>query len=240
MRSEQNVTAVKRRIAAAHGDVAGDVLLKNAKVVNVFNGLVEDKDILLCGDCIAGLGQYDTAETIVDLAGAFVIPGLIDSHVHIESSFLIPEEFGRAVLSRGTTAVIADPHEIANVMGTEGLDFMVENSRRTALDIFFMVPSSVPSTSMETSGAVLNSNAIAEILRKYPRCLGLGEVMNAPGVIFGDDDVLNKLSVADGKLLDGHYPLGSGRDLMAYCAAGIASDHESVSRRKPRKSWPWA
>ncbi len=232
MRSEQNVTAVKRRIAAAHGDVVGDVLLKNAKVVNVFNGLVEDKDILLCGDCIAGLGQYDTAETIVDLAGAFVIPGLIDSHVHIESSFLIPEEFGRAVLSRGTTAVIADPHEIANVMGTEGLDFMVENSRRTALDIFFMVPSSVPSTSMETSGAVLNSNAIAEILRKHPRCLGLGEVMNAPGVIFGDDEVLNKLSVADGKLLDGHYPLGSGRDLMAYCAAGIASDHESVSREE--------
>lgn len=229
MKTKQIPAALRRRIAAARGDLPGDVLLKNAKVVNVFNGTIEDKDILICEDRIAGLGRYDKGKIVVDLKGAYVLPGLIDGHVHIESSFLIPEEFGRAALSRGTTAVIADPHEIANVLGKDGLRFMMENSRRTALDIFFMAPSSVPATAMETSGATLDSTAIASMFYEPFSCLGLGEVMNGPGVISGDEEVMRKLAAAEGCTIDGHLPMGSGHDLTAYCAAGISSDHESIS-----------
>ncbi len=235
MSREETLDVLFHRIAVARGHEPGDLLLKNGCIVNVFSGIVEEKDIIICGDRIAGVGRYDTAKTTVDLHGAFVLPGLIDGHVHVESSFLIPQCFGRAVLSRGTTAVVADPHEIANVLGKEGLRFMTEDSLHTDLDIFFMVPSAVPSTAMETSGAVLDSGAVAEILKESPEFLGLGEMMNAPGVLFGDDDVLKKLTTAEGKVVDGHFPMAQGRDLAAYCSAGISSDHECVSLAEARE-----
>jgi adenine deaminase len=217
-----------RLISVARGDSPADLLLKNACVINVFTGAIEKSDIVICGEAIAGIGKYELAQKTLDLEGRFVAPGFIDGHTHLESSMLDVGEYARTVVPHGTTAIITDLHEIANVCGLNGIYYILEKSLNYPLDIFLMAPSCVPSTHLETSGAVIRIEEVRKLLR-LKRCLGLGEVMNFPGVIKGDSQMLKKIALAKGKIVDGHAPGLRGKDLSAYISAGIMSDHESVS-----------
>ncbi len=207
-------------------------LLKNGKVINVFTGEIREENILIEDEIILGVGDYTDADAdaIEDIAGCTVCPGLIDGHIHIESTMLTPAELTRAALPCGTTAIIADPHEIANVCGKKGIDFMLEMSENLPLHVYIMLPSCVPAMPLDESGAEL----LAADLKPYfshPRVPGLAEMMNYPGVLAGADFVLEKLEAAKsaGKVIDGHAPLLSGHDLDRYIAAGIQSDHECSS-----------
>ncbi len=215
-------------LAVARGDQPADLLLRNARIVNVFSGRVEEGDVALAGGRIAGVGTGYSARAVVDLQGAYLAPALIDAHVHIESSLCIPGQFAAAVLPRGVTCVVSDPHEIANVAGLSGIRFMVEAARGLPLAVKLMASSCVPATPMETSGAALDADALATLLDE-PSLVGLAEVMNFPGVINGAPEVLAKLSAFAGRPLDGHLPLVTGRMLNAYVAAGIGSEHECVT-----------
>lgn len=212
----------------ARGDRPGSVCLKGGRVLNVFTGEEEALDVVLHGDRIAALGTDLGAAEVVKLEGAWVLPGFIDAHVHIESSMVTPPEFARAVVRAGTTTVVADPHEIANVHGAEGVRYMLDASEGLPLSVIVMAPSCVPATSMSTSGAALDALAL-EALARHPRVLGLAEVMNFPGVIQGDPDVLAKLEAFRGRPVDGHAPGVRGRALAAYVAAGPGSDHECTT-----------
>jgi adenine deaminase len=222
-------------IDVAAGRKPGDFLLTNCRIANVFTSRIETGSVLVSAGKIAALstdpsgGGYAAGE-VIDLDGAFVLPGLIDSHVHIESSLLIPSRFAQLVLPRGTTSVIADPHEIANVSGDPGIRFMVADAARTPLNCFFMVPSCVPATPFEHSGAVLDALAIRDLL-EADGILGLGEVMDYPAVIAADSPVIAKIEAAGSRNMpiDGHGPMIGGKELMAYLAAGIQSDHECGS-----------
>lgn len=220
-------------LKVARGEKEADFLLTNCRVVNLFSHEIEDTSIAIAGDTIVGLGEYK-AHKVVDLQGKFVSPGLIDGHIHIESSMVPPAEFARAVLPFGTTAVVTDPHEIANVMGPEGIRFMLESGKETDLDIFLMIPSCVPATDLETSGATISAADIKTFMANK-RVLGLGELMNYPGVVQGDREVLKKLTAAGGRILDGHAPGLSGKALNAYIGAGIRSDHECTSLEEARE-----
>ncbi len=214
-------------LAVARGDRPADLLFTNARVVNVLTEEVEDTEITLCGSWIAGIGSgYDAAETL-DLAGQFVLPGLIDAHVHIESSLATPPEFARAVVPAGTTTVVSDPHEIANVHGLEGIHYMLAASEGLPLSTFVMASSCVPATHMGTAGAVLDADDLASL--DHPRVLGLAELMNFPGAIHGAPDVLKKLAAFSGRVIDGHAPGVSGKALNAYVASGPRSDHECTT-----------
>lgn len=217
---------LKKLIDTAAGRIPADVVIKNCKVINVFSGKITEGDIALCKDQIAGIGQYEGVVEI-DAQGRYAAPGFIDSHIHIESSYVSPEEIGRLLVPHGGTTIIADPHEIVNVCGIRGLDYMMEAAKGTALDIKYMLPSCVPATPFEHAGAVINAPEMEEPMKREG-ILGLGEFMNFPGVIGADDSVLEKLLVAkrEGKLIDGHGPGITGRELNAYCAAGILADHE--------------
>lgn len=219
----------EKLVSVAIGDSEPDLVLRNAEVLDVFSGSTYKADIAICSDRIVGLGNYRSKYEI-DLRGLLVLPGFIDAHLHIESSMVSIPEFARAVLPRGTTTVVADPHEIANVLGTRGIDYMLEEASRVPLSIYFMLPSCVPATPFETSGAVLTASDLAGYVDR-PEVLGLAEVMNFPGVIAGDEQLLAKIGMAisAGKVADGHAPGLSGEDLCAYIAAGISSDHECVS-----------
>lgn len=217
---------LKRRISAGRGDALADLVLKNARIVNVFTDEIDTADIAISGNSIVGVGAYHGRKE-VDLHGKYVCPGLIDGHIHIESSMLCGPAFEQAVLPHGTTAVVTDPHEISNVAGLEGLDFMLETTKNLTLSVYFMLPSCVPATDLDESGAVLN----AEQLRPYygdPRVLGLAELMNAYGTVRCDPKILQKIRdcTEAGKIVDGHAPLLSDKDLNAYIAAGVQSDHE--------------
>ena len=217
---------LKRRISAGRGDALADLVLKNARIVNVFTDEIDTADIAISGNSIVGVGTYHGRKE-VDLHGKYVCPGLIDGHIHIESSMLCGPAFEQAVLPHGTTAVVTDPHEISNVAGLEGLDFMLETTKNLTLSVYFMLPSCVPATDLDESGAVLN----AEQLRPYygnPRVLGLAELMNAYGTVRCDPKILQKIRdcTEAGKIVDGHAPLLSDKDLNAYIAAGVQSDHE--------------
>lgn len=211
-------------IAAARGDVPVDLLLKNAQLVNVLSGEIYPAHIAIFQGRVVGCGEYAARET-VDVGGRFVCPGLIDGHVHIESSMVPPPEFARAVVPRGVTTVVTDPHEIANVLGLEGIRFMLQTSEGLPLRVFVMMPSCVPATDMETAGARLTADDF-HLLLNHPRVIGLAEVMNYPGVIFRVPEVLQKIKAAGERPVDGHAPGLSGKDLAAYVAAGIGSDHE--------------
>lgn len=214
-------------VKIARGDALAELVLKNCKIINVFNGLIEDGDIAINKGTIVGIGSYQGHEEL-DMKGKYVAPGFIDGHVHIESSMLTPPQFAKIVMPKGTTSVIADPHEIANVSGIEGIKFMIDSSKDSPLDVHIMIPSCVPATSYETSGAILRSNDIA-MLRHVDGVLGLGEVMDYPGVIFGDVHVHNKIKVMEHKVIDGHAPSVMGKQLNAYKAAGIKTDHECTT-----------
>jgi adenine deaminase len=203
-------------------------------VVNVFSGEVEPGNVAICRDRIVGIGDYHRAKQIVDLGNRYLAPGLINGHTHIESSMLDVGQYARAVVPRGTLAVVTDLHEIANVGGLDGIRYVLGCARRLPLDLFLMAPSCVPATSLETPGASLEPEAIRRLLR-WKGCIGLGEVMNFPGVLSGDEDVLGKINLARGKVIDGHAPGVSRKDLNAYIAAGILSDHESTSLEEARE-----
>ena len=220
---------LEKLIDAAIGRKKADVVLKNGKFVNVFTGEICEGDIAIEGGKIAGFGSYE-GEREIDIAGKIAVPGLIDAHVHIESSQLSPEEFARLVLPRGTTTVIADPHEITNVCGIAGAKYIADAAAKTPLEAKVMLPSCVPATAFETSGAQLTGADTEKYIRE-PFIYGLGEFMNYPGVIFKDPEAMKKLEAAAsaGKLVDGHAPDTSGLGLNAYIAAGISTDHECTS-----------
>ena len=221
---------LKKRIRIASGDGMVDLLIKNGRVVDVFSGEIEKKDVAIYGGMIMGFGDYE-ARKIIDVKGDFLCPGLIDGHVHIESSMVTIPEFAQAVLPHGTTSVVTDPHEIANVLGQEGIRFMAESAKGIPLNVFVMIPSCVPATHMETSGATLKAVDLKPLL-KEPWAIGLAEMMNFPGVIFGDPEVLKKIELAKGKRMDGHSPMLSGKGLYAYLTAGIRSDHECTTPKE--------
>jgi len=210
-----------------------DLLLRNARVFDAFAGRFRTADVAIAGGRIVGFGA-STAREVRDLIGTWLIPGLIDAHVHIESSQLTPGEFARAIVPHGTTSVIADPHEIANVLGLDGIRSMLRASESIPLRAYFMAPSCVPSSPFESPGAVLGAEEIGEIL-SWDRVLGLGEVMNYPGVIERDPEVLAKIAVARGRPIDGHAPGLSGPDLWAYVAAGPMTDHECMTLEEARE-----
>jgi len=221
-------------ISVAKGELPADLILANAKVVNVFTGEVEPGNVAICGDTIAGAGNYRQAKQVLDLEGKYLAPGLINGHTHLESSMLDVGQYARAVVPRGTLAVVTDLHEIANVCGLDGIRYVLSCARRLPLELFLMAPSCVPATHLETSGASLEPQDIRQVLR-WRGCLGLGEVMNFPGVLGGDASVLSKIDLARGKVVDGHAPGVTGENLSAYIAAGIYSDHESVSLDEARE-----
>ena len=221
-------------IQIARGDVPAAVLLKNANLVNVFTGEVYRTDIAIRRSRIVGLGDGYEAEQEIDLDGKYVAPGYIDAHVHIESSMCIPREFARAVIPHGVTSVVTDPHEIANVLGLEGISFMLEQAKYGPLSVYVMASSCVPATHMETAGANLEAHDI-EYLRSNSWVLGLAEMMNYPGVVHGDPSVLDKLEAFGDMCIDGHAPGLSGKELNAYVAAGIRSDHESTTVEEARE-----
>ena len=227
------MASLKERIRIASGDGMADLLIKNGRVVDVFSGQIEKKDVAIFGGVIVGFGDYQARERI-DAKGDFLCPGLIDGHVHIESSMVTIPEFARAVLPNGTTSVVIDPHEIANVLGREGIRFMAESARDVPLNVFIMLPSCVPATHMETSGATLKA-ADLKPLFKEPWAIGLAEMMNFPGVIFRDPEVLKKIEMAKGKRMDGHAPMLSGKGLYAYLTAGIRSDHECTTLKEAKE-----
>ena len=221
-------------ISVAKGERPADLILANARVVNTFTGEVETGNVAIYGGLIAGVGDYREAKEVIDLTGRYVAPGLIDGHVHLESSMLDVSQYARAVVPRGTLGIVTDLHEIANVCGIPGMKYVLDCARRLPLDLFLMAPSCVPATHLETSGATITTEDIRRILRGRG-VIGLGEVMNFPGVIGGDPTVLSKIEMAKGKAIDGHAPGVSGRDLNAYITAGIHSDHESVSLAEARE-----
>jgi len=217
-----------RLISVAKGELPADLILANARVVNVFTGEIEPGNVAIYEGRIAGIGDYHQAEEILDLDGKYLAPGLIDGHVHLESSMLDVAQYARAVVPRGTLAIVTDLHEIANVCGLVGMKYVMNSARRLPLELFLMAPSCVPATHLETSGASLGVEELARVL-KWKGCIGLGEVMNFPGVIGAGEGVLAKIDLARGKIADGHAPGVGGKNLNAYIAAGIYSDHESVS-----------
>jgi len=233
--------AIEDRIAVARGEEPADVLLRNGQLVNVLSGEIHPADVAMYDGQVVGFGPYQ-ARQVVDLGGRFICPGFMDAHVHLESSMVQPSEFARAVVPHGTTAVACDPHEIANVLGLDGVRYILDASHRQGsrtplglpLNVFVMAPSCVPATHMETAGAELTAADIAEILT-HDRVLGLAEMMNYPGVLFRVPAVLEKIKAAGDRPVDGHAPGLSGLDLNAYVAAGIRSDHECTDLEEARE-----
>ncbi len=223
---ETRIRKLRERIFVAKGEIPPDLVLKKGRVVNVCSGRVHEADVAIHEGHVVGLGPQYRGKEEVDIRGKWVVPGLVDAHIHIESSMLLPSRLAEALLPWGTTTIVADPHEIANVMGARGIALMLEESRDIPFDIFFMAPSCVPATLMETSGAQLDASSLAPFLEES-RILGLAEMMNYPGVLGGDPGVLEKLILFEGKGVDGHSPSLRGLDLQGYVAAGIGSDHET-------------
>lgn len=225
-KTDRQLAAKQRLIAVAAGREKADLVLKNAKYLDVFSNEFLCGDIAVANGLIAGVGKYD-GKTEIDVSGKLVLPGFIDAHIHLESSMVTPAEFAKAVVAHGTTTVITDPHEIANVMGIDGVEYMIQASQNLPIDVHFMMPSCVPATEIDESGAELDCKDI-DLYLDNKKVLGLAEMMNYVGVINGDKNVLSKIvtSQAHHKKIDGHAPELSGNDLNAYIAAGVYSDHE--------------
>ena len=225
-KTDRQLAAKQRIIAVAAGREKADLVLKNAKYLNVFSNEFLCGDIAVANGLIAGVGKYD-GKTEIDVSGKLVLPGFIDAHIHLESSMVTPAEFAKAVVAHGTTTVITDPHEITNVMGIDGVEYMIQASQNLPIDVHFMMPSCVPATEIDESGAELDCKDI-DLYLDNKKVLGLAEMMNYVGVINGDKNVLSKIvtSQAHHKKIDRHAPELSGNDLNAYIAAGVYSDHE--------------
>jgi adenine deaminase len=221
-------------ISVARGDLAADLLFANGRVVNVFTGEVEHCEVAVHSGLIAGVGKYSKGKRVVDLKGRYLLPGFINGHTHLESSMLDVGEYAKAVLPGGTTAIATDLHEIANVCGMAGIRHVLDEARGLPIELFLMAPSCVPASRLDTAGASLTPADIQQILG-WKGVIGLGEVMNFAGVIGADSDVMAKIRSAAGRVVDGHAPMVSGNELNAYIAAGIHSDHESVSLDEARE-----
>lgn len=218
-------------LAVARQDQPADLLLKNCRLVNVVNSEIIETNLAIQDNTIAAVGsEYTSAREVVDLEGKYVTPGLIDAHLHIESTLLFPPELARVLVIHGTTCVINDPHEIANVLGVEGVKLMLDAASELPCDFFSTVPSCVPATELETSGGEVTAEEVERLLA-HARVVGLGEMMNYPGIINGEQEVLAKVAAAHqkGKVIDGHAPGLSGKDLQAYLSAGISTDHECIT-----------
>ena len=229
--AEIDVGMLQRRVRVAQGQEPGDLVVCGGQVVNVFTEQVEPGNVVIADGWIAGVGRYDwRAHETVSLSRQAILPGLIDAHMHLESTLLLPAQLARLIVPRGTTTVIADPHEIGNVAGVAGIKALIDASAGLPLDIFFMAPSCVPASGWESAGATLDASAVEELL-DHPRVLGLAEVMDFSGVIEGDSGVLQKVAVAlaRGVPIDGHAPGVTGQPVVGYAAAGIRSDHECVT-----------
>ena len=225
---------LERRIAQGLGETPADMVLRGGRVFDVVTGDLIEGDVAIAADTIVGIGESYEGERIVDVEGAFLVPGFIDTHLHIESSLVTPFEFDRCVTPRGVTTAICDPHEIANVIGAEGIRYFQAASERTLMDIRVQLSSCVPSTDMETAGATLDADDLAA-LTGHPSAIGLAEFMNYPGVIHRDPRAMAKLRLFEGGHVDGHCPLLSGKELNAYIAAGIRTEHEATTAREARE-----
>lgn len=226
--------ALAKLISVARGDVPADLLFKNARIINTFVGIIEEGNVAVYDGRIAGVGNYYKAKKIIDLDGSYLAPGFINGHSHFESSMLHPVRYAQAVVPHGTSTVITDLHEIANVSGIAGIKFVIDWAEKLPIDMLFMAPSCVPATHMETSGAEITARDIKKML-KWQGVIGLGEMMNFPGVIHGDKQVLGKITAARGRVIDGHAPGVTNKRLNAYLAAGIHSDHESTTIEEGRE-----
>src|SRR5919199_4793903 len=229
------LSKLKRRIDLATGQKKADLLVRNARIVNVFSGEIHKSDVAVADGIFVGFGpteEYKAHDTrnVISTQGRFMCPGLIDGHIHLESTFLTPREFCSIAALHGTSAVICDPHEIANVLGLAGIDYLLSSSVGLPIKVYVMMPSCVPATHMETSGAVILDKDIRKYMNSNPGLIiGLAEMMNYPGVISKDDRTLSKLIAAGSKPKDGHAPLLSGKSLDAYVIAGLGSDHECTN-----------
>src|ERR687886_2528747 len=221
------------RIAVARGDEPADVVVRGGRVFSVFTREWLEADVAIADGYVAGLGDYDGAEE-VDASNRYVVPGFIDAHMHLESPKLLPDEFARLVLPLGSTAVVADPHELANVLGTDGVHWLLDACDGLPLDFYFMASSSIPASQFESPRRPLLAGDLDSLLRRR-RVLGLAEMMNFPGVIAGDESELEKLELATDVHVDGHAPGVLGKPLNAYAAAGIRSDHEALTVEEGRE-----
>src|SRR6184192_1272006 len=228
----RGVDELTRRLAVARGDEPADLVVRGGRVLSVFTREWLENDVAIADGYVAGLGDYSGKEEI-DAAGRYVVPGFIDAHMHLESPKLLPDEFARLVLPLGTTAVIADPHEIANVLGSDGVHWLLDFCDELPLDVYFMAPSCVPASPFESPRRALNDGDLESLLRRR-RVLGLAEMMNFPGVIAGDEHELSKLRLHGAEHVDGHAPGVVGKQLNAYAAAGIRSDHEALTLEEGR------
>jgi adenine deaminase len=227
------IASLERKISLSKGQKEVDLVIKNAKVVNVFSGEIHQSDIAIADGIFVGFeGSYD-AKKLYDAQGRYMCPGLIDGHIHVESTFLSPREFSNVVAMHGTSAVVCDPHEIANVLGLRGIDYFIQSSLGLPVKFYFMMPSCVPATDMETSGAAILGKDMREYMDRYPELvIGLAEMMNYPGVISEDKEILSKLIAVGSRPKDGHAPLLSGKSLDAYIIAGMGSDHECTNLKE--------
>lgn len=219
---------LERRIAQARGDAPADLVLRGGRVFDLVTGALIEGDVAICGERIAGIGAGYNGSRVLDVSGLILVPGFIDTHLHVESSLVTPHEFDRCVTPRGITTAICDPHEIANVLGTEGIRWFQEASRHLVMDLRVQLSSCVPSTDMETAGARIEADDLAPLMG-HPSGIGLAEFMNYPGVIHRDPAAMAKLRLFAGGHVDGHCPQLSGTDLNAYIAAGIRTEHEATT-----------
>jgi adenine deaminase len=227
------VTDLARRIAVARGDEPADLVVRGGRVLSVFTREWQDVDVAIVDGYVAGLGEYEGAE-VLDVSGRWLVPGFIDAHMHLETTKLLVDEFARLVLPLGTTTVVADPHEMANVLGTDGVHWLADCTQGVPLDIFFMASSCVPASKFESARRPLRTGDLSGLLRRR-RVIGLAEMMNFPGVISGDPRELEKLALREATHVDGHAPGVLGKALMAYAAAGIRSDHEAYTLEEGRQ-----
>ena len=228
---ESNVEFQRDLIRSARGEIPADLVFSGCNLINVFTGTVETADIAVYKGFIVGVGSGYHGLEEIDVSGKTITPGLIDGHLHIESSMMLPSRLAEAIMPHGTTTIIADPHEIANVMGLDGIRLMLSESRDIPLDVFFTAPSCVPATHLETSGAEIKVEDLVQI-KNEARILGLAEMMNFPGVLAGATDVLDKIQAYKDRIIDGHAPGLTGHDLQAYIVAGIRSDHEAMELKE--------
>jgi len=225
---------LETRIAQGRGDAPADLVLRGGHVFDLITGAMIAGDVAICGDTIVGIGAAYEGKRVIDVTGLTLVPGFIDTHLHIESSLVTPFEFDRCVTPRGVTTAICDPHEIANVMGPDGIRYFQAASEHTVMDIRVQLSSCVPSTDMETAGAEIGADDLQEVMG-HPSGIGLAEVMNYPGVIHRDPGMMAKLRLFEGGHIDGHCPQLSGHDLNAYCAAGIRTEHEATTAEEARE-----
>lgn len=232
--ARRSTQSIKELVEVSSGRRPADISLENARIVNVYSGEIIEGNVAIYKDRIAGVGPRYKAAKKINLKGKYIAPGFIDGHFHIESSLVIIPELVKVIVPRGTTSIIADPHEITNVLGYDGIRFMLESSKYNPLNVFFTLPSCVPATDLETSGSSMKAFDIFPFFgEKW--VVGLGEVMNYPGVLNGHDDVIEKIAITEGKRIDGHAPGMTGKELAGYISAGIASDHESTSLEEARE-----